>query len=245
MDWNEPGCESNGKSKTTTTAERCSESTGQPFPATTTSRALIGDSSSQLMCFAGDHPVNRSALSGSDVAQQIHGISGRKLYRRLELYGPDGCFLKMLLGWSSTLPRASSLCWKRRDIPTRHGGKLSRSIYRLALSERRTFAIEFGLLPTLLANRWGFPDSHGTTSAWMNYLLPTLKASDGSKGMRTPEGTARERQRRKNGLDLPTVIGGRVHPMFAEWMFGYPIGHTELRPSETASSRKLRRRSGE
>jgi hypothetical protein len=91
-------------------------------------------------------------------------------------------------------------------------------IYRLALSERRTSVTEFG-------------------------LLPTLKASDGSKGIRTPEGKTKERLRRKNGLDLPTVIGGRVHPEFAEWMFGYPIGHTELPRSATASSRKSRRRS--
>ncbi len=234
----------NGKLKITTIAEKFSAGTGQTSRVTTTSRALIGDSLSQLMCFAEGHPVNRSASSGSDVVQQIHGISGRKLCRRLELYGHDGFFLKMLLGWSSTLLRASCLSWKRRDIPTRHGEKSSRSIYRLALSGRRISAIDFGLLPTLRANRWGFPDSHGKTNAWMNYLLPTLKASDGSKGIRTPEGTARERLLRKNGLDLPTVIGGRVHPEFAEWMFGYPIGHTELRPSGIASSHRLRRQSG-
>lgn len=219
MGWNEQDLPSSGKSKTITTAGKSSRSTGRRSPVTTTSPPSTGDTSHEWTFCAEVHPASPSPLSGSVSVHQICGISGQKLYRRLELYAHSGSFLKMLLGWSSTLPRASSLSWRTRDIPIRHGGKSFRSIYRLALSAPRISVSAFG-------------------------LLPTLKASDGSKGIRTPEGTAKERLRRKNGLDLPTIIGGRVHPAFAEWMFGYPIGHTELDRSGTVSSPKLRKRSG-
>jgi len=72
-------------------------------------------------------------------------------------------------------------------------------------------------------------------------LLPTPRASDGDKGIRSAGGAARERARRKNGLDLPTVCGGRPHPEFVEWLMGYPEHHTALDASETPSSRKSRR----
>lgn len=240
MALNEPVLKSRGKSKSTPTVNACSPSTGQMSGDTQTSRRSTGRISNQLTFFVEDHPVNHSAFLENGSVHQIRGTCGQKLYRRLELYGRDGLFLRTLLASSGTLPRASSLRWNTRDMPIRHGEKSSRLIYRLALSGRHIADIESGLLPTLRANKRGFPDSHGNTTAWMKYLLPTLKASDGSKGIRTAAGTARERERRKNGLDLPTVLGGRVHPTFAEWMFGYPIGHTVLDRSEIASSRKSR-----
>lgn len=72
------------------------------------------------------------------------------------------------------------------------------------------------------------------------HLFPTTRASDGTKGIRTPEGIAKERLRRSNGQDLGTVVGGSLNPEWVEWLMGYPIGHTALKPSATPLFRKSR-----
>lgn len=61
-------------------------------------------------------------------------------------------------------------------------------------------------------------------------LFPTPRASDGEKGIRTPEGAKRERERRKNGQDLPTIAGGSLNPRWVEWLMGVPTGATVLEP---------------
>jgi len=49
------------------------------------------------------------------------------------------------------------------------------------------------------------------------------------------------------GPNIQTVVGEKtgmkLQPGFVEWMMGYPIGYTDLKPSETASSRKSPSRS--
>jgi hypothetical protein len=76
-------------------------------------------------------------------------------------------------------------------------------------------------------------------------LLPTPRAADARKGIRTPEGAAKERLRRKNGEDLPSFLGGRASPLFLEWVMGYPGKWSELPRSEMPSSRKSSRSSVE
>ena len=72
-------------------------------------------------------------------------------------------------------------------------------------------------------------------------LFPTPRACDGDKGIRTPEGAAKERERRKKGQDLPTVVGGSLNPQWVEWLMGYPLGWTDLGGSATPSSRRSRK----
>lgn len=62
-------------------------------------------------------------------------------------------------------------------------------------------------------------------------LFPTPRASDGSKGQRSPEAAARYAAgpNGKNGVDLPTAIGGgQLNPKWIEWLMGFPLGWTEL-----------------
>lgn len=93
-------------------------------------------------------------------------------------------------------------------------------------------------------------------------MWPTPRAADGEKGTRSLEGHLKERERRGNGVDLPTAVavrrwgpptardwkdngkspssftrnsetlatqvGGKLSPLWTEWLMGYPIGHTEL-----------------
>lgn len=44
-----------------------------------------------------------------------------------------------------------------------------------------------------------------------------------------------------SGNGLATQVGGSLNPNWVEWLMGYPIGWTDLKGSETPSSRKSRR----
>jgi len=87
----------------------------------------------------------------------------------------------------------------------------------------------------------GGPSQYNRNSVPLNALvkiLPTPRACDGEKGTRTAEGAAKERLRRKNGEDLPTVAGGSLNPDWVEWLMGFPVGWTACGVSETRSCRK-------
>jgi hypothetical protein len=40
---------------------------------------------------------------------------------------------------------------------------------------------------------------------------------------------------------LAATIGGKLNPRWVAWLMGYPLGHTDLGPSETQSFLKSRR----
>jgi len=88
-------------------------------------------------------------------------------------------------------------------------------------------------------------------------IWATPRSADGNKGVRTPTGYAKERQRRRDGCDLPTELchhGQTTSGCLAQtesfvvrlmtlsaWLMGYTGAY--LAHWETASSRKSRRRS--
>lgn len=71
-------------------------------------------------------------------------------------------------------------------------------------------------------------------------LLPTPCASDGSRGMGSE---MHARLMRSRGLRLQEELGVRPGPEVIEWMMGFPIGWTELVPSETPSCRSSQSKS--
>ena len=73
------------------------------------------------------------------------------------------------MDWYSTKCR---LIWNLRATT------YNRTYFLLQVSTRPTSASAFGLLPTVRANKWGLPDSHGNTKAWQ--MLPTPRTSDGN-----------------------------------------------------------------
>ena len=48
----------------------------------------------------------------------------------------------------------------------------------------------------------------------------------------------------RNTPNLNSVVGGKLNPMWVEWLMGYPTNHTDLKDSATPSSRKLSNGSG-
>jgi len=52
----------------------------------------------------------------------------------------------------------------------------------------------------------------------------------------------------ESGRNTPTLVaqaGGPLNPAWVEWLMGWPIGHTALKPSETAKSRNAEQQHGE
>ena len=116
---------------------------------------------------------------------------------------------------------------------TGHCGALLKTFLELFLTAPSIASVQTWKIQTTPSRRWYFrlhPWERHTFDTGFS-LYPTLKASDGNKGIRTPEGAARERLRRKNGLDLPTILGGRPSPQFAEWLMGFPVGWSDCEDS--------------
>ena len=65
-------------------------------------------------------------------------------------------------------------------------------------------------------------------------MLPTPHARDWRSGKGK---TQEERGRSPGSASLPETQGGSLNPQWVEWLMGFPPGWTDLKPSETPSSR--------
>jgi len=63
----------------------------------------------------------------------------------------------------------------------------------------------------------------------------TPQARDGD-----PRGTQNPEKRKAGGhsVGLDDQVGGSLNPTWVEWLMGFPLGWTDLGPSETRSSRR-------
>ena len=71
-------------------------------------------------------------------------------------------------------------------------------------------------------------------------MLPTPATRD-YKGANGPDHMTKDRphmDQLPNAITHGTNPGLRLQPAFVEWMMGYPIGYTDLKPSEMPLSRK-------
>lgn len=126
--------------------------------------------------------------------------------------------------------------------------------YDLALSSWRTHlssSIEDLPWSSVTLPKWGMtvsgsvyrhPIADRPKKETASGLWPTPKATDGTKGGRTLAGARKEAQRGKN-MDLWMAIllrtpeeehiqNGRLNPDWEEWLMGWPIGWTDLKPLE-------------
>lgn len=140
------------------------------------------------------------------------------------------CLVEGLEKFSQTWPRSGM---------TRNG-----TAYLLPPLAQSMTGTESGLLPTLTVNgnynRKGASKTSGDGLATvLRRMLPTLTAHD-VRGGAKPERTARMWESSGRGCDLPSTLRilypestGIINPSWAEGYMGYPIGWTELEPSET------------
>jgi len=69
-------------------------------------------------------------------------------------------------------------------------------------------------------------------------LLPTPTCHNSKEGAYPAEFT-------RKTPTLATHVGGKIHPMFTEWMMGWPLGWTDLKPLEMGKFQKWRQMHGE
>jgi len=107
-------------------------------------------------------------------------------------------------------------------------------LWELPTLERHTSENGYGfLLPTPTASPMGSNThmrSKGLTTNQVYRMWPTPTAHN-AKETNAPSESAR------NTPTLSAQAGGPLNPDWIEWLMGWPIGHTALKPSETAKSR--------
>ncbi len=197
-----------------------------------------------------DSPANLSRSPDEEEERQTTATSGLLCLKPSLFSDRHGSSLRTLrdslLGTTAWYSRQCALTWKTKVT------RSSRLLFRLLPSARHTREIGSGLLPTKSAtsygsNRGGAAGRTGKVRPSVESLvamLPTPRAADGEKGSRSAEGHAKERERRKNGVDLPTAVqhgpknGLKLQPGFALWMMGFPADWCDLEDGEMPRSKR-------
>lgn len=138
------------------------------------------DDTGVSLCLQQEFPVSLRVAPGSVEAQRMTAGFGRKLYESLVKHSRlSPCLKTLLASVLSTEDWHSNLCFLRwRASATKSARRL---LFQLVPSEPATGAIE-------------------------SSLLPTLKSADSDKNLRSPEGMAKEMERKRLGADLATVM---------------------------------------
>jgi hypothetical protein len=202
----------------------------------------------QQISFSADFLASHTVQPGSEKAQQMTVISGRNISALLTSADPIGLLVKMCLESEQPYSTKCYLTWKVWNTPQSH------LIFRLAASMPHTYAGEFSLLPTPKVARGGYQYQPGSKKK--NYtleglaqmgMLPTPQARDwkGKPGPNYKTKSLNEVITEMEMLPTPTAnrwsglqshgknaILGPLNPEFVEWLMGFPIGWTELEPSE-------------
>jgi hypothetical protein len=82
-------------------------------------------------------------------------------------------------------------------------------------------------------NRKGLNSKSGDGLATAVSKFPTPTARD-YRGVQRPERRRERRLESSRGIPLNEAVGGLLNPTWVEWLMGWPIGWTALRPLETA-----------
>jgi hypothetical protein len=202
-----------------------------------------------------DSHANHSALPASDSLKMIHETDGRpwrgssarydrvtRSWRTSPVFYPD------LISdeFSETWPSSGTM---------RNG-----SLFPRPKSEHRTSVIGCGFLPTPKAARGNYQISHGKKK----YTLVGMASANlwptpmGTKRDATPKvfkrgnrnlagavryytpnaGMWKNRNTSKRPREIAHQIGGQLNPDWTEWLMGWPIGWTALKPLATGRFRK-------
>lgn len=191
------------------------------------------DGEALLMSFlAGFHARTLAAQEKAQELTENEADCGATWRGSLAKYNPDTHSLKTaqcsliedLTGCCVTLPRWGSM---------RNG-----ELYKRRMLVRHMKGSESGLWPTPTVcgnyNRPGVSKTSGMglASAVMLYLTP--RATDVGRGEKSETFVKRMGDRGSHCFQsLPSQIGGPLNPNWVEWLMGWPIGWTDLKPLET------------
>lgn len=156
---------------------------------------------------------------------QDFGLSSSESLAKLD---PSGCWLKTQPTSEPRVLDEFSKTWPASGMML-HGG-----CYRRKTVEPITSGSECGLLPAPLASDGKFA-GHSVLKRLQSkrqislshfvQMFPTPTAHNAKEGGYPAEGN-------RNTPTLGWVVGGKINPQFTEWMMGWPIGWTDLKPLE-------------
>ena len=234
------------------TPKKFSKSIGRMCRSTMTSKRSMARHIEESLFSQEGFPASHSVVPGSGKAKTMTAISGRKCSESYKRQGQVGSLVRMLLeslDWHST---KCFLIWKRKVT------KSKRSLFQLAVSMPLTEGTECGLSgggakecgrpqehqaegQTTRRNACDHRDTGGQQISWVLFW-PTPKANK-VHPMITDKN--RNKLASRNKANLEEMIAGncgketgQLNPTFVEWLMGYPLGWTEIKPSGTPSSRK-------
>lgn len=178
----------------------------------------------------GDTPANHSHSPGSETARKMTAISGQRCATLSKHSGPLGSLVKTLLvtyPWDST---RCFLTWKHSATPA------SRLLFRLVPSMPRTGETESGL--------WQTPVSDDAVEREQGKFNSRGEPKLSAQAKLWPTPTSRDHKDTGDCANVPVngLLGrsvgpskgnGSLNPLWVEWLQGYPVGWTDLEPSET------------
>lgn len=157
----------------------------------------------------------------------------------LARFDPDSCLwrtaqLSLLEGSASSL-----VIWPRS------GMTVDGQCWELPMLERATSATDSGLWPTPTCPNGGRSVAHVTdwrsprTAYSASGKKVQVDLAQAVKRWATPvadDTGHRAAKYAQGGTALSTQIGGELNPTWVEWLMGWPLGWTDLKPSATAKS---------
>jgi len=240
-----PGMIPRSSASKTTTAPESSTDIGPMCQSSGTSGSSTAPSGEGQASSQVDFLANHSVKPGSKEARKMTVTSGLKCSALLKKQDPVGCLVKTLLEssrWHSTM---CFLNWKAKGTPQ------GRLLFQLAPSTPRTDETESGLWPTpnvvqkeISIEEWekkntekkaqnpnlgALQKSLFTAVDQAKKMWPTPTANEDAAG--TPQGKMQPML--GNHPDVRNTGVGTLNPTWVEWLMGYPLGHTDLKPSET------------
>lgn len=173
----------------------------------------------QLTLFPADSPASPFLSPGSAEARRTTVTSGQKCCELSRSSGPLGSLVRTLLVSSAWHSTRCFLIWKASATPAK------RLLFRLVPSTPRTDVIGVQSWPTPTAadayigafasKQKKAGSRHSLNLASTVRMFPTPLASDW-----------KNRQGRKSNIQ--NVVGGKLNPMWIEWLMGFPAGWTDL-----------------
>jgi len=186
--------------------------------------------------FPVDSLVNPLVMQEKDREKQITVSSGLRCLELLQRLNRPGLLAKTLLDsyrWRMAKHLTGySLRWKLKGTRSNH------LLYQLAVSGRGTEEIEFGLLPTPVAQEGPGMAQMKLTDAIeiMEGRIPKYYKMFPTPTTRDYKGTGnveriRDGEIQKDTLDRIVEPGnpGQLNPNWVEWLMGYPTGWTDLK----------------
>jgi len=237
--------------KSNHTVKMCSEHASgteycQSSRSLETSKNLTDDrGEGQLTLFAEDFPARTSAQQGRGQESLVNAVAcGRKWRELLERFGLDLRLLKIprCLGPEDYQP--SSKTWPRWGM-TRDG-----ECWELGTLVRRIKETECGYWPTPCTRDYkGTNAPEGLTRKDGKSRLDQLPNAVAYGGTQTQqkwptptqsEWKGRGPNSKQQGLtNQIACTGAQLNPSWVEWLMGWPIGWTELKPLETDKFRNV------